>query len=67
MWNAARTIRGQTPLSIAAEEGHEVVVKLLLATGKIDADSKDKSGQTPLLYATEGGHKVIVTLLNPTV
>jgi Ankyrin repeats (3 copies) len=39
---------GRTPLSWAAERGHEAVVKLLLETGKADIDSKDKDGLTPL-------------------
>jgi hypothetical protein len=34
---------GQTPLWWAAENGHEAVVKLLLETGKVEADLKDKS------------------------
>ena len=38
----------QTPLSLAAESGHEAVAKLLLATGQVEVDSKDKDGQTPL-------------------
>src|SRR2546423_7590982 len=48
---------GQTPLSFAAENGHEAVVKLLLATGKADVDSKDNYGQTPLLWAAKKGHE----------
>ena len=38
---------GRTPLSWAAEKGHEAVVKLLLEKA-VDVDSKDRKGQTPL-------------------
>jgi ankyrin repeat protein len=36
----------KTPLSWAAEKGHEPVVKLLLEKGA-ELESKDKEGQTP--------------------
>jgi ankyrin repeat protein len=53
----------RTPLSWAAEKGHEAVVKLLLTTGKVDVDSKDSWGRTPLSWAAEKGHEAVVKLL----
>ena len=35
---------GRTPLSWAAVNRHEAVIKLLLATEKVDINSKDKNG-----------------------
>jgi len=54
---------GETPLSQAARDGHEAVVRLLLATGKVDIDAKDKSGRTPLSRAARYRHKAVVQQL----
>jgi ankyrin repeat protein len=39
------------------------VVTLLLATGKVDVDSKDLLGRTPLSWAAANRHEVVVKLL----
>jgi hypothetical protein len=46
--------------------GHEAVVKMLLAIGKVEVDSKDNNGRTPLLWATQNGHEAVVRLLLAT-
>jgi hypothetical protein len=53
----------RTPLSWAAERGHEAVVKLLLEKGADLETRDDNSGQTPLSLAAESGHEVMVKLL----
>ncbi|KAH8744950.1 nb-arc and ankyrin domain-containing protein [Hyaloscypha finlandica] len=57
---------GRTPLSWAAERGHVATIKLLLATGKVDVDSRDMTNWTPLLYAAWKGHAAIIELLLAT-
>jgi ankyrin repeat protein len=45
------------------ESSQTLVVKLLLETGKVEANSKDEYGQTPLSLAIGKGHDAIVKLL----
>jgi ankyrin repeat protein len=53
----------RTPLSWAAANRHEAVVKLLLEQGA-ELESKDTEyGQTPLSWAAENGHESVVELL----
>jgi len=53
----------QTPLLWAAENGHEAVVKLLLARHGVNPDSKTYMGRTPLMRAAEKGYKGAIKLL----
>lgn len=54
---------GRTPLSYAAEYGHEAMVKLLLEHG-VKPDSKDAGyGRTPLSWAARNRFDAIVRLL----
>jgi ankyrin repeat protein len=53
---------GQTPLSFAAQNGHEAIVSLLLEKGA-DPAIRDSSGLTPLIHAARGGHRRVVDLL----
>ena len=55
---------GRTPLSRAAEGGHEAVVKLLLdERADLDVNCKDRNGRTALLWAAEKGHEAVVQQL----
>jgi ankyrin repeat protein len=52
-----------TPLWVAAANGHEAVVGLLLEKGA-NIEAKDNlRGQMPLWWAKQNGHEVVVWLL----
>ncbi|KAI5838326.1 ankyrin repeat-containing domain protein [Morchella snyderi] len=54
----------RTPLSGAAEKGHDKVVELLLRDSRVDVNLADKQfGRTPLSWAAEHGHDKVVELL----
>ncbi|KAI8710370.1 hypothetical protein NCS52_01582000 [Fusarium sp. LHS14.1] len=59
----AKDSYGQTPLSWAAENGHEAVVRLLLDRGAHIEVADKMWGRTPLSWAAEVGHEAIVRLL----
>src|SRR5882757_2725137 len=54
---------GKTPLSWAAEKGHEGVAQFLLDEDAVDVGSKDNSCWTPLSWAANAGQEAIVRLL----
>jgi ankyrin repeat protein len=56
----------RTPLTWAARNGQEAVVKLLIGTSKADLQTRDFQGSTPLLLAADYGHDTVVKLLLET-
>ena len=62
-----RDREGRSPLLMAAKNGCEELVELLLAhNGVVTADSIDQNQRTPLYWAVIGGHTTIVKLLLAT-
>ena len=54
---------GRTPILLAAEEGHEGVVMLLLGRKDVKPDKSNDDGWTPLHRAASNGHEGVVKLL----
>jgi ankyrin repeat protein len=62
-WPEISSRKDRTLLSWAAGRGDIGLVKVLLATRKIDVNSKDKGGWTPLSCAARNGHAAVVEVL----
>ena len=60
---AARSRRGCTALSIAAEEGFAPLVRALLAASSAEVEAADECGLTPLHRAAQNGHSECAGLL----
>lgn len=55
---------GLTPLHLAAQSGHEVLVRVLLNSPGVHADAKTTiQGSIPLHLAAQNGHTSVVSLL----
>jgi len=54
---------GNTPLTWAASNGHERVVKILLGWCDVNPDKPDCNGQIPLICAAQNGHEGVVKIL----
>lgn len=50
-------------LHIAAQRGHEQILRLLLQSGNMDINQQDSDGRTPLLHAVMQNHEPVVRLL----
>jgi cytohesin len=60
--NAPRAGDALTPLCMAAQAGHTVIVQLLLQRGA-DRNQPNHRGLTPLRYAAQGGHVDVAEIL----
>ena len=56
-------LHGLAPLALASRNGHDTVVRLILARDNVKADSKNLLGDTPLPELADKGHYTIARML----
>jgi ankyrin repeat protein len=56
-------LRNRSVFSHVAEQGDEVILTFLIASGKVYVESKDRSNRTLLSWAAARGHEAVVKLL----
>ena len=59
---ANESVKGRTPLMLAAFRGNTAAVINLLERGA-DVNARDADGDTALMFAAHKGHALVVTLL----
>lgn len=59
----AGDVNGHTALFAATMSGHGSIVQILLDTGLVDINRKDRGNWTPLCYAVRYGHEAVVKML----
>lgn len=63
-WNPdAKDDFGRSPLSYAAEFGHNDTAQMLIQRKETDPDASDEQGRTPLSWAAGGGHVDVLQTL----
>lgn len=53
----------RTPLSIATQEGHEILTALLVNRDDVNVNQRDILGRTPLLFAIKNEHQAVVEII----
>ncbi len=55
--------QGYNSLHVAAQNGQDMIMRLILAQPGADVNSRDSAGRTPLLWASYRGHVEVVGML----
>jgi hypothetical protein len=62
-WKCGILGKHQTPMHVAAKEGHRNIMELIIGDDDLQLDSQNENGKTPLSWAVEGGHASVAQLL----
>jgi ankyrin repeat protein len=66
LWRALRPYESRPRMNdirLAAFNGHEVILRMILDAELVDLEAHDLNGQTALMWAAENGHEKVVQML----